>query len=153
MTVPTTLTTLVGNWKATNRLWLSPDEPVRESKVTASVALAAQGQFITIAYTWAEDGPQDGLLMIGQAAQSNAVKAAWIDSWHNGDKLMLCEGSLSTEGAVSVKGSYPAPSGPDWGWRIVIEPQANDAWRMVMYNITSEGQEQLAVEASFTRQA
>lgn len=152
MTIPTKLTTLVGPWTGAHRLWLSPAEPVRESAATATVTLAGQGKFISIAYTWAEDGPQDGLLMIGQAANSDTVHAAWIDSWHYSDKLMNCVGSLTPQGGFSVKGFYPAPPGPDWGWRIVIEPHASDAWQMLMFNVTPEGQEQLAVEALFTRQ-
>lgn len=151
MGVPTALQTLIGNWKAVNRLWLDPKEPARESATTATVSLAAQGRFLTIAYTWAEDGPQDGLLVLGQANNSDAVNAAWVDSWHNGDKLMVCVGRLSAAGVASVKGSYPAPPGPDWGWRIVIEPQGNAAWRLAMYNLSPEGEAQLAVEANYAR--
>jgi len=77
---------------------------------------------------------------------------AWIDSWHNGDRLMLCQGSLSVAGALSVKCSYSAPPGPDWGWRITLESPSNDAWRLVMHNITPQGDEQLAVEALFQRE-
>jgi hypothetical protein len=152
MTVPATLMPLAGHWKATHRLWLSPVEPVRESAATAAVAFAAQGQFLTMAYTWVEDGPQDGLLLMGQETHSNEVKAVWIDSWHERNRFMLCAGGLEAEGAVSVQGAYPAPSGPDWGWRIVVAPQAQDSWRLLMYNITPDGQEHLAVEAVFVRQ-
>ena len=34
MTVPNVLHPLVGNWTGLNRLWLSPDEPARESETT-----------------------------------------------------------------------------------------------------------------------
>ena len=78
--------------------------------------------------------------------------AAWIDSWNNGNRLMLCRGGLNAESALSVKGSYSAPPGPDWGWRITLESQSKDAWRLVMHNITPEGEEQLAVEALFQRE-
>lgn len=120
----------------------------------ATVAFAAQGQFLTLHYTWADEGrPQDGLLVLGYEAGQTALKAYWIDSWHMSDKFMFCTGPLEAAGVVSVSGAYAAQPGPDWGWRIVVEPQANDSWRMVMYNITPEGQEVLAVEAHFTRPA
>src|SRR5690349_1135425 len=109
MALPSNFAHLVGHWKAIHRLWLSPDEPMRESAATATVTLSAQGRFLTIAYTWADDGPQDGVLLIGNEPKSNLVTAAWIDSWHNGDRLMLCHGNLGADDILSVKGSYSAP--------------------------------------------
>lgn len=153
MTVPTAWLTRVGHWKATHRLWLSPDEAARESPATASITLVAQGQALLLRYTWFEDTPQDGVLVFNHGPASTQVTAFWLDSWHMANQRMLCQGEAHTDGTVSVKGAYPAPPGPDWGWRILIEPQASDAWRMIMYNITPEGQELLAVEARFTRQA
>jgi hypothetical protein len=79
------------------------------------------------------------------------VTAAWIDPWHNGDRLMPCVGNLTPAGAFTVKGSYPAPAGPDWGWRITVEPPVNEAWRFTMHNITPQGEEMLAVEAVCAR--
>ena len=151
MSIPSALSGLVGIWKATHRLWLHPGNPVRESEATATVALIAHNRFLHIAYTWSDDGPQDGLLLIGQVDQSGQINASWIDSWHNGDNLMNCVGHLTNDGAFSVKGSYAVPSGPDWGWRIVVKPEA-ETWRLIMYNITPEGGEHLAVEAVFSRQ-
>jgi hypothetical protein len=153
MSIPNPLINILGNWQATNRLWLVPDVPVRESAATAKVTSAAKGRFLNIAYTWDEAGPQDGLLLIGQVPQSDQVSAGWVDSWHNGDRLMSCVGSLTAEGAFSVKGAYPAPPGPDWGWRIDVTPGVGDeTWSLTMYNITPEKDEFLAVEAVFSRQ-
>jgi hypothetical protein len=50
-----------------------------------------------------------------------------------------------------VRGSYAAAPGPDWGWRTVIETAEDDSLRMVMYNLTPDGQEYLAVEAVYRR--
>ncbi len=71
---------------------------------------------------------------------------------------MLCEGDIQPDGAARVKGSYAAPPGPDWGWRITIKPPINapgsgESFRMTMHNITPDGEEMLAVEAAYTRQA
>jgi GrpB-like predicted nucleotidyltransferase (UPF0157 family) len=150
MTVPNALTPLVGNWTGLNRLWLSPDTPVRESETTAFVALIAEGKFLTFKYTWEnEEQPQEGFLLIGQEEPEDLVKAVWIDSWHVGDKYMLCQGSLNPQGGFSVQGSYAAPSGPDWGWRIILEPGEGDMMCLAMVNIDPGGKEMLAVEAKY----
>ena len=41
---------------------------------------------------------------------------------------MLLEGSLTGRGGVALLGSYPAPPGPDWGWRITLEPGEAGTW-------------------------
>jgi hypothetical protein len=52
---------------------------------------------------------------------------------------------------LSVRGSYAAPPGPDWGWRIEITPDGRTL-RIVMFNIWPDGsREDLAAEASYTR--
>jgi len=53
MKVPAVFTPLVGNWRGTNPLWLSPEKPAHVSESTAGIALAARGEFATIRYTWA----------------------------------------------------------------------------------------------------
>jgi hypothetical protein len=164
---------LIGHWVGTNDLWLSPEEPCRKSPTEAVVALAAQGKFVTIQYTWADDGaPQDGLLMLGYERQLKTVRAVWIDSWHMGDKFMLCQGTdgataslpCGAEGrsmgfqpmncherGILVKGSYSAPPGPDWGWQIGIEPEHDGKFRIVMHNVSPDGKAALAVEATYVR--
>jgi hypothetical protein len=52
---------------------------------------------------------------------------------------------------LSVAGTYAAPPGPDWGWRITIEPQSPAAFRLRMYNISPAGPSDLAVEAIYAR--
>lgn len=153
MTVPTPLLAYVGNWTATHRLWLSPDEPVRESQATASLTLVAQGQALLLRYTWFEDTPQDGVLVFNHGPASTRVTAFWLDSWHMANQHMFCQGEANAAGSVSVKGTYPAPPGPDWGWRIVVEPQTSHTWRLVMFNISPGGQEDLAIQADFVRSA
>jgi hypothetical protein len=152
MSIPETLIHLKGGWSGVNRLWLSPEAPVRMSDATAEVGSVAGGQFLTIAYTWAEEGPQDGLIVFGWQEESGALQAAWVDSWHNQDKLMSCRGHRAAAGRVAVQGTYPAPPGPDWGWEIAVEPDGRDSFRMVMDNITPEGHHARAVEISLSRQ-
>jgi hypothetical protein len=142
----------IGAWAGTSRLYL-PGEPIRESQSTASVALAIKGNFSAIAYTWAFDGePQEGQLLLGYESETNAVNAIFVDSWHMGDKLMICQGRVETNGAVVVRGSYAVEAGPDWGWRIAIEP-AGETLRVAMYNVTPDGDELLGYETLYARVA
>jgi hypothetical protein len=63
---------------------------------------------------------------------------------------MVCTGLIDKYGLVDVLGSYSYPPGPDWGWRITLSP-GEDELEMRMFNIHPEGQEDLAVEASYRR--
>jgi hypothetical protein len=82
------------------------------------------------------------------------VSAHWIDSWHTGTAAIAFAGT-STGVALSVRGTYPTPPGPDWGWRIDLA--ADDAaLRVVMFNVwpaDQGGKEELAVEAVYARAA
>ena len=127
-------------------------EKLKESPSSATVRYKMNGQFLSIEYTWEFDGePQEGLLIVGCDPKSDAVQAVWTDSWHSKNILMLCNGKASEDGGgISVTGSYSVPDHPDWGWRTEIIPGEN-GFRYVMYNVTPEGAEEVAVETEFTR--
>jgi hypothetical protein len=146
------LTELAGQWSGVNRLWVYPGDPVRESETKASVEFAARGALAMITYTWAyEGGPQEGILMVRTETDADDVEVVWVDSWHTSSKFMLFRGEEDKEGLVAVHGTYSAPGGPDWGWRIVLGADSADEIHILMYNITPDGQEALAVEARYVR--
>lgn len=150
MAVPPAISALVGRWQGTNRLWLDPDEPADESAATAVFKPTGQGKIGTLEYTWAYDGePQQGFLMFSQLKEKTV--AAWADSWHNHDGIMQMTGAAEASGELWVKGSYAAPPGPDWGWRLALHPDSADQFRLIMHNISPEGEAMLAVEAVFSR--
>lgn len=147
-----TLIGLAGKWQGHNQLWLPPAETPYESPSTASITPVIRGKFVRIDYTWVFEGePQEGLLLVGYETEADVVTIAWADSWHMGDKAMICQGSAEEDGSIVVRGSYTVPSQPDWGWRIVVGPGEGNAFRIVMYNILPEGQEMLAVETNYTK--
>jgi hypothetical protein len=152
MSVDKKLSDLVGTWKGTNRLhvpWM--DEKLKESDSTAVVRSKMNGQFLSIEYTWSFDGEaQEGLLILGCDSKCEAVQAVWTDSWHSKDVLMLCNGTVDSDGKISVMGNYSVPEHPDWGWRTEIIPGV-EGFRYVMFNVSPEGVEELAVETEFTR--
>jgi Protein of unknown function (DUF1579) len=143
---------LTGRWLGTYRLTVEPGEPARETQTTAVVAPVAGGRFARIDYTWGpRDKPEDGSILFGRDRTRGVVTALWVDSWHMSDKVMACEGPSTDAGSLEVRGSYSAPPGPDRGWRTVIETTEDDVLRMLMYNVTPDGKEELAVEASYSR--
>ena len=152
MSAPQILEQLMGNWSGSNRLWLDPNDAVRESEAKATVGLAAKGRFALVQYTWADAGqPQEGLLLIGVDEPAGQAQGLWIDSWHMGDMWMICQGQIDAGGNLAITGSYAAPSGPDWNWRIEIHSNATDAFELRMFNITPEGDAMLAVQATYRR--
>jgi len=143
---------LAGSWKGLNKLYLSwLSDPLKESDSRLTVSLKANGQFVAFDYTWAYEGePQEGLILLGFDTKSNAAQTVWTDSWHSKNTLMLSDGTVADDGSVSVKGFYKVSDNPDWGWRTEIIPKG-ESLKIVMYNVSPEGIEELAVETEFSR--
>ena len=90
-------------------------------------------------------------MIVGCDENSNAVQAVWTDSWHMSHKFMVCDGSIDDSGVVDVMGYYSVPDQPDRGWRTEIRPKEG-SFEVVMYNISPEGGEDVAVEAKYDRE-
>jgi hypothetical protein len=145
-----TLLSRVGTWHGRSRLHDPTTGRPEDSASTATVSPAAGGNFVRLDYTWAHQGtPQDGSVLFGRGDEEGSATAHWVDSWHMGKAALECRGSARDEGGISVQGSYPAPPGPDWGWRIVVSPREGAGFRLEMWNITPEGEEAIAVEAEY----
>jgi hypothetical protein len=154
MTVTDQLAKYAGSWSATSILKDEhpPEIPRSESLSTATVTPILGGKFLCIDCTWSHDNkPEEASLLIGSFPDEGRVAVHWIDTWHNGNVAMPCRGSMKDDGGISVFGSYSAPPGPDWGWRIDDLPEGSEKWRLVMYNISPEGVEGPAVDATYTR--
>lgn len=152
MSIHPELVKLAGKWKGNNRLYASfLPEPIKDSPTLASIDLRVNGQFLALEYDWAFEGErQEGVLILGCDSRSDAVQAVWTDSWHMSHKFMVCDGNVAGDGSVDMKGFYAVPEHPDWGWRTEIIP-GDDSFRLLMYNISPEGEEELAVEADYSR--
>jgi hypothetical protein len=145
------LAACAGQWSGTSTL----QDPMRgiaeDSRSTATVTPVLGGRFVRLDYTWAYDGkPQEGSLLVGFNARSRALTAHWIDSWHNGFGVMACTGTAGDDAALTVRGSYAAPPGPDWGWRMDVVP-GDDTLRITHYNVSPEGKEDEAVDSRYAR--
>ena len=141
---------LAGRWSASYVLQDPEHGLADNSASTATVTSMLSDRFVRIEYTWAYKGaPQEGSILIG-CEPSGVVTAVWIDSFHNGRRMMVCTGSATDDGGIDVRGSYPAAPGPDWGWRTQLTP-STDAWTMTMFNVWPDGREDLAVKARYER--
>ena len=95
------------------------------------------GRFVRLDYDWSYRGTrQEGSLLIGCQSDLDRMTVHWIDSWHMSDAVLACTGAVEESGDVDVRGSYAAPPGPDWGWRIVIRPADPAGLHVVMHNVT-----------------
>lgn len=152
MSINDDLAQYVGKWKGTNKLYLSwLSDPLKESPSTLEVTKKANGQFIQFDYDWEYEGErQEGMLVLGCDTKSNSVQTVWTDSWHSRHTLMISDGAAKDDGSVSVKGHYKVPDHPDWGWRTDIIPQ-KETIKLLMFNVTPEGDEDLAVEVMYER--
>jgi hypothetical protein len=146
------LLSCAGLWHGVNRLWTSPDEPPIESTSAAEVVAVLGSRFVRIDQTWAYvEKPQSGSLLVGFDPDTQLASVHWIDTFHMGRKAMVCAGTAPEDGVVDVRGTYQAPPGPDWGWRILIEAKPQDRFVLLMHNIHPDGTQDLAVHATYSR--
>jgi hypothetical protein len=122
-----------GNWTGENGFRLMPSDPLVELPTRATVTPAAGGHLLSVAYWWEhpDDGPQDGLLMIGPADEDDSLLAMWGDSWHQKPAPMLLHGSRGTGASLEVEGDY----GGGWHWRVKVDATDPDGFRMQMDNV------------------
>lgn len=117
MTLSDTFLAATGTWSGSNRFRMTPADPFATGPATATSTLAAGGYLLSLAYTWShpEDGPQDGLLVVG-ADDDEGLVALWADSWHQQPAPMSMSGSRGPGGTLAVAGT----SAGEWGWRISL---------------------------------
>ncbi len=125
-----------GHYTGTNLLWFQdPNKPLESA---GEVTIDGN----VIRYTWVYEGePQSGVMTVERDGEAASVE--WNDTWHAKDS-MRCEGTLDSQ-ALVVQTSYPAGDGPDWHWRTEVRVPAAGEVLIEMYNITPNGDEQIAV--------
>nr|WP_303652697.1 DUF1579 family protein [Paludisphaera mucosa] len=140
-----------GEWSGTNTLQDPNTGKPEESPSTAGLTPVLGGRFVRLDYTWAYQGkPQEGSLLIGFDPESAEASGRWVDTWHMGRKVLDCHGTASADGAVVLRGSFAAPPGPDWGWRIEVA-SGGDGLRIKHVVIDPDGKEDPAAEGVYPR--
>ena len=147
----TALIACAGRWTGPNVLQDpftgSPDSTASTATVTPIVGC----RFVRIDYTWSyKEKPQDGSLLVGFDPKTSIATAYWVDSWHMGHQALTCVDAAPQASLLTLKGSYPAPNGPDWGWIIELAPGA-EALTIRMFNVEPGAAPELAVEAKYAR--
>ncbi len=141
-----------GEWRGSNRLHDPNTGAPEDTHSTLAVHPVLGGRFVRLDYTWSYQGkPQEGSLLLGHQPKAGVLTGHWIDGWHMGDRVLSCEGRSPEGGELSVLGHFPAPPGPDWGWRIEVRPDGGERLRVVHVLISPEGEESPAVEADYVR--
>ena len=115
----TILGRLAGTWRGTNGFRMMPTDDMPEAPATAVVTIVAGGYDVVVTYTWnhPQDGPQDGVLLIGSPdEEQQTITAAWGDSWHQKPSFLVLSGSL-VDGRVELTADY----GGGWLWTIGLE--------------------------------
>ena len=141
-----------GTWQGTSTL----QDPGRLEPETTPSSLTItpllSGRFVRLDYTWSYKGAaQAGSMLVGYQKLTGTLSLHWIDSWHNSDNVMAMSGPADTSSLLTVRGTYPAPPGPDWGWQIALTPDLEGRIRIIMHNISPEGEAYPAVEGDYTR--
>ncbi|MFQ5651142.1 MAG: DUF1579 family protein [bacterium] len=143
---------LQGTWEGTYHLWLNPANPPVTSKAQATVKMVANAAYCLFIYQWARGGAaHEGVFLLGGAGDK--VTATWADSFHSAPEPMHCKGRLeSGRQKLVFDGKYSGGAGePDWGWRTEISLLESGQLRMEAYNISPEGQEDIAVRCEMKK--
>lgn len=147
------LARLAGEWSGTSKLWLEPGVLHEEVAIRGTMRLVQYGTFALHEYSsTCMEQPQSGLAWYGYSFAEDRWTTAWTDSFHNGTRIMFSLGDYQGDTSrLKVLGSYPAPPGPNWGWRTTVELLTEDRLVITHYNITPEGEEAKAVEIDYRR--
>ncbi len=156
MPLPTPFRDLSGEWKGVKRLFLEGAlGPESTSGMRMTIAAAAKGCFDELAYTWSHAGKScEGVMLIGYDESDGTVTGAWIDSFHSSTRVMPLRGAIPDPRTLEMAGAYPAPPGPDWGWRVQISVpkiQMPDLLLIRMQNVPPGGDDELAVVMELER--
>jgi hypothetical protein len=142
-----------GAWDGSNRVQVERDSPIEESASQLIVTPVLRDTFIRMDQNWSWKGDlQCGSFLIGFNPKTGEASIHWIDTWHNGRRVMPLPGSFSSNGALVANGHFPVSGGPDWGWRIEIRAQS-DHLKIDMTCLDPRGQEEGYVWSTFTRSA
>jgi hypothetical protein len=122
-----------GTWAGTNGCRLMPNDPFAEFPASVTLTPGAGGHLTSIAYWWEhpDDGPQDGLLVIGRSSGDGSLVAMWADSWHQKPAAMLLFGTDAPGAFLELEGDY----GGGWRWRITVDATDAADLRMQMDNV------------------
>ena len=134
-------------------LWLEPGKLEEETDIVGSMSLVQGWAFLQHDYVGScMEKIQSGVALFGYSCGEDRWTAAWTDSFHNGTRIMFSQGEHRGDlSRIDVFGAYPAPPGPDRGWRTMVELISTDHLVITHFNVTPDGEEAKAVEIDYRR--
>ena len=143
-----------GEWSGTTRTWFEPDKLADESEWEADIYTMLGDTYMRYEYTGKLQGETfEGKATFGYNSITKQFQMAWIDSFHQNNGIMFCQGEKSLAG-FSVLGSWlPAEGSAPWGWRTEFTLVDADHLTIRAYNVTPNGEESLGIETIYTRTA
>ena len=143
----------VGSWHGKSKLhqsWLEGDNKIQESDSECHIDISEKDAYALITYRWKyNDKPEEGTILLLGAKKGDKQTGSWLDSWHQNSAIMNLNG-YQEKGIIKLSGKYSVTDHPDWGWRIELHPK-EDNLTLKMFNITPNGEEEWAVEATYER--
>ncbi len=143
---------LIGDWSGNSKTFFEPGILGDESQVKAQITAMFDGRFINIAYQSSVQGsPFQGTMILGYYLLDNTWQMVWVDTFHMGTGIMHAK-AIADGNEFNVLGQYSSggESPEFWGWRTVIKKPSADQFILSAFNITPQGQEDLAIEMNFT---
>lgn len=151
MATPNLIPSLAGNWTGTSRLNMGSHDPTPIKECASTMTVVDALNFGLITYTWVEDGPQEGALVLIGDDRSDALEIAWVDSWHQSKSVLHLKGSGLEGSKLAASGEYGPYEGQMWGWRIEISQPVESQLLFMMFNVAPDGNEEWAVECLYSR--
>jgi hypothetical protein len=146
------LSQCAGEWTGHNRVQPDISTPAEESSSRLSVTPILDGTFLRLDQQWGwKDTPQSGSLLIGYLPKEESATIHWVDTWHNGRGSMNLVGRFTPEGKLVAHGHFAVQSGPDWGWRIEIQPDGDQLTINMFCVNPANGQDEGWVWSTYSR--
>jgi len=142
-----------GTWQTETKMWFGPGEPM-VSGGRSEVEVLWGGRYLKEHYRCDSMMGQafDGIAILGYDNQKKKYISVWLDSTSTG--IMVMEGTRDdATGTTTMHGEYDDPFRGRIKMRNVMREISKDRQIMEMYHTGPDGQEQKAMEISYTRQA
>ena len=144
------ISSLVGTWEGTSKVWFEPDVVADESPCKGTIRQGVNNNSVIHEYEGAMQGkPLKGLAIYTVNPKTGECQAAWIDGFHMSAGILFSEGTGDNK-KFKALGSFGA-SGEKWGWRTEIEIPDQNKLIITAYLIMPQGDEQKATETILNR--
>lgn len=143
-----------GTWSGQKQVFFGEGAEPVASEVSLWAESGAGGAALLVEYDWTYDGNPVGGTLLAIVNEDLVATGGWADGFHMSASVMNLTGKGEKDGKIRLSGSYSVGEGPDWGWRIELNPPVKDKMILEMYNIVpGENPEgDVAVRMELTRE-